>query len=334
MADQTAWPAADEAWLERYRRSIAGKHVPAAVLEQRERELLEAVRAADMPAIELFGKADVLAAEDAAELATVDEEVRESLGGGLRPALREVGHTLMGIGIVAVLIMFARHGWTIDLDLALTLVAAGVTIAFVGWTVTRALFASGRSGGAVSALVAAVAAALAAIATAAVLGADRIVARDVPTPLLALAMLMPGVTALVLASRMPQQRFRESWDDAQWLHRFRGALRSRLVPAPAAQGHVAELEQALAAAGTSAHDEFGDPVVLARQVAAADRVARTRRWWVSTVAGTGTPLVIAALVLANQSWGALTIPISVVLALAGLAAPVVRWDDRPWAKGA
>ena len=102
MRGKSAWPVGDQQWVARYRASIAGKHVPAHALEERERELLRALRDAEVPAAELFGDADTLATEDTAELATVDEEVRASLGGGPQPALREVGNTLMGIGVVAV----------------------------------------------------------------------------------------------------------------------------------------------------------------------------------------------------------------------------------------
>lgn len=197
----------------------------------------------------------------------------------------------------------------------------------------RALFAAGRSASAVGVLVAAGAVALAGIASAASLGSGHIAASDVPAPLLALGMLAPGVVALVAASRMPQQALREGWDDTAWLRRFRGGLRARLMPAEAARGHVAEIEQALVTGETSAYAEFGHPLALARDLAAADRAARARRWWVSTVAGTGVPLAIAALVLANQSWGALTIPVAVAVLLAAAGALAVGWDRRPWATG-
>jgi hypothetical protein len=50
------------------------------------------------------------------------------------------------------------------------------------------------------------------------------------------------------------------------------------------------------------------------------------------IAGTGTPLVIAALVIANGSWGAFSIPVAGMLLLSALITPVVGWKDRPWAK--
>ena len=74
--DQRAWPEQDRKWVARYRTAIAGRHVPAAVLERREDELLDAVRATGLPAAEVFGDAADLADEDATELATTDEAVR------------------------------------------------------------------------------------------------------------------------------------------------------------------------------------------------------------------------------------------------------------------
>lgn len=333
MVGARVWPVGDQEWIARYRMSMAGKHVPALSLEERERELLDAVREIKAPAAELFGDAEELASEDAAELTTVDEAVRTSLGGGLRPALREVGGMLVGIGAVAALLLIIRSGWSVDIDTALTLVAASVLVVFVGWVVGRALFSAGRSASAVGALGVAGALAVAGIASAADLGSGNIAASDVPVPLLALGMLAPGVATLVVASRMPQQVLCESWDDLEWLRRFRGGLRARLMPAATARGHVAEIEQTLAAGGTSAYSEFGHPLALAREVAAADRAARARLWAVSTIAAAGAPLGIAVLVLANQSWGTLTVPVTVALVLVGAITLVFGWRGRPWTKG-
>lgn len=96
MPTVTAWPGADRAWVARHRMSMTSRHVPALVLEERERALLNVVLEVEVAAAEIFGDADELAVEDAAVLATSDEAVRTSLGGGLRPALREVGGTLVG----------------------------------------------------------------------------------------------------------------------------------------------------------------------------------------------------------------------------------------------
>lgn len=331
MTSARTWPTGDREWAARYRMRMTGKHVPASAVDERERELLDAVRVAGLPAEELFGDAADLAAEDIAELATTEEAVLTSQGGGLRPALIEVGGTLLGVGAVAAVLAVVRSGWSVDIGLAHTLVAVGVLIAFLGWVAGRAVFAGGRSATTVGVLVATGAAAVACIATAASVGPDRVMAHSVSVPLLALGLLLPGIAVLAGGSRMPRQDLHKSWPDAEWLRRFRGGLRAGLVPAATARGHVAEVEQALASAGSSATSEFGHPLVLAREIAQADRVARTSRWWLSTGAGAGTPLVIAGLILANGSWGALTIPVAVILLLSALATPVVGWQDRPWA---
>lgn len=332
--DQQAWPEQDRAWVARYRSAITGKHVPATVLEHREGELLEAVRAAGLPAAEVFGSADDLAAEDASELATTDEQVRVSEGGGLRPALREVGGTLTAGGGVAVVSIAVRHGWYVDVDLESVLVAASVLAAFLGWVVGRSLFSAGRPVWMASVLLAVTAAAAVGIAMAVGVGPDVVLAGDVPLLPLGAGLLAPGVVVLVVTARMPQQTLRTDWDDAEWLRRFRGGLTSRLVPRAAARAHVAEVEQQVSSSGVPAYVEFGHPLVLAREVAAAEQTARARRWWLTTVAGTLAPLVIGVLILINDSWGPLTTPLGIVFIIVGLSRPVIARGARPRARHA
>lgn len=329
---QQAWPEQDRKWVARYRTAIAGKRVPAAVLERREDELLEAVRAAELPAAEVFGDAVDLAEEDAGELATTDEVVRTSEGGGLRVALREVGGTLTGLGAVAVVSISLRRGWYVDVELAAALVTVSVAAVFVGWVVGRSLFSAGRPVWMAGVLLAALAVAAAGIAVAVSVGPDHVVASDVPVLLLGAGLLTPGVAALVVASRMPPQTLRLEWGDAEWLRRFRGGLSTRLVPQAAARAHVAEVEQQVGSSGVPAHVEFGHPLVLAREVAGADRTARARRWWMTTVGGTVPPLVVGLLMLVNYSWGEFTVPLGVVFLLVGLSRPVLAWGRRPWAR--
>jgi len=260
--------------------------------------------------------------------------VRTSDGGGLRPALREVGGTLAGIGVVGLVVTGARSGWSVDVELAPALVAVSVTALFLGSVAARCLLSAGRPVETGGAALAALVVAAAGVAAAAVVGADVVLAGDVPLPLLGVGFLLPGAGVLVGATRMPQATLRQDWDDAEWLRRFRGGLSSQLVPRAAARAHVAEVEQQASSAGVPAHVELGHPLVLAREVASADRTARARRWWVATVAGTGAPLAVGLLVLVDDSWGALTIPLGVVLVLVGLSRPVVAWGGRPGAQPA
>lgn len=183
---------------------MTGRHVPAVALEEREGVPSSAVGAAGVPAVELFGDANVVAAENAAEPATAEEAVRTSLGSGLRPALREVGGTLTGLGTVVVLLTLIRRGWSVDVNTTSALLAASPAVPCMAWAVCRALFSGGRPVATMGVLTAAVAVAGAGIAWAASLNTDHVVARDVPVPLLGLVVIAPGVLALLVASRLPQ----------------------------------------------------------------------------------------------------------------------------------
>ena len=329
------WPEQDQRWVERYRTAMAGragKAVPSAVREARERELLDAVCEAGVPAVDLFGDAGTLAAEDVAELATIHEAVRTSEAGGLKPALFEVGGTTLAGGVIAVLSMARRSGWSIDVDAASVLLVASLVPVLMGWVVGRALYSAGRSAVSIGVTVGVLTIAVGGIAVADSLGPDRLLARDVPVPLMAVVLLTPGVLLLVASSRMAQPTLQGDWDDAAWLRRFRGGLRARLVPAETARGHVAEVEQAIGTGAGSAFAEFGHPLVLAEELARADRTARARRWWVTTVAGSVVTLGVAVLVVTNGSWGPLTVPIAALFLLVGLAPPVAAWGRRPWAE--
>lgn len=323
------WPAGDQAWVRRYRLAITGKHVPASSVLAREEELLDATRETGLPAAELFGDAKTLAIEDAAELATTDEIVRTSLGGGLKPALREVAGTWVGIAAVAVVIMILRHGWLVDLDVGHVLIAASVAAGYLGWKAWRALFTAGRAGLAGGTLIAVGTVVVAGLASAANLGPGHIAASNVPVLILAPSLLGPGIVVLLVLSRMPQHALRSSWDDDAWLHRFRGGLRARLMPSVTARGHVAEVEQALTCAGNSAYAEFGHPLSFARELAAADRATRARQWWAVTTSNTIGPLLLAGLMLTNQSWGILTVPVAACFVLSAVVAFSAGWSDRP-----
>lgn len=223
--------------------------------------------------------------------------------GGCGPALHEVGGVLVGIGVVTSFILIIRSGWSVGIDTALFLVAASVLVVFVGWEVVEALFSSGRSAAAVGAGAVAIAFAVAGIAYAAHLGSSDIAASDVPVPLLALGMLTPGVATLVIVGRMPRQDLRDDGDDSQWLRRSRVGLRARLIPVGSVHDHVAEIEQALADGEASAYSEFGHPLTLVHELAAADKTSRIRRWASSIAAAAGMPSFVAVVVTVNQSWG-------------------------------
>ena len=335
MRNRDIWPETDREWVARYRASMAGKHVPTIALDARERELLNAVREADLPAADLFGDAPTLAADDVLELATTAEAVRTSEGGGPHHAVRDAGGTLLGMGVVSVLLLALRSGWSADINIAHLLVAVSVAVPFIGWIAARAFFSAGRSVAMTGVLMTGVlmtagAIALGGIASAVALGNDHIVARAVPVPILGLALITPGIVILVWASRMQRQVLRTSWDDSDWLRRLQGGLRARFVTAAIARGHVSEIQQSLAVSDKLAYEEYGHPLVLARDIADADRTSRLRLWWLWILAGTGSPLVGTALVVTAQSWGNLTIPIASLLLLSSIVTPLVGWSRRPW----
>lgn len=327
--DVREWPTQDREWVARYQSLMVGQHVPAVVVEERQRELLDSVRAAGLSAIDLFGDADELATEDAIEFSSTAEAVLTSEGGGLKRGLREVGGTLLALGMGATALLLLRNGWFVDVDIASLWVVASVLVLFVGWTIIKQLFAAGLSIPSVGAVVATGALACGGMVVARNVGVGHIAASDVSVPLLGFGLLTPGVVALLTASRLPQPILRETWSDEEWLRRFRAGLRARLVPAVTAHNHVTEIEQTMRSETTSISQEFGHPLVLSRELAGADRAARARLWWASTIVGTGTPLVIAALILTVGTWGALTIPLAVVLLLSSVLTPALGWKDQP-----
>ncbi len=328
--ESKTWPTGDREWVARYRFGMTGSDVPAPALEERESELLDSVRATGLSAAELLGDAEELAAEDAADLATVQEAVRTCEGGGLRPVMWEVGALLTSIGSVSAASIFIRNGWFVDVNLALGAVAIDVLVGAIGGVVARTLFSAGRSHVAAVAVVVTGAVVCGGAATAVRIGPGRIAATDFSVPLLTLGMLAPGAIVLLVTRLMPQQQLRENWGDAEWLRVFRGGLRARLVPGAAARGHVAEIQQAITTGSASAVAEFGHPLVLARELAQVDHTVRARRWWVSTVASAGVPALIAALVLTSNSWGAFSVPAAMVLLVGSVFTLVSNWRRRPW----
>ncbi|MCC2315044.1 hypothetical protein [Cellulomonas xiejunii] len=325
------WPDRDRPWLDRYRAGVAGAQIPPDVLAQRECDLLAALLEAGEPAADVFGDPAEVAAEDVAELATDDEAVRRSEGGGARPVLQEIAGSLIGFALVAVLAVAVRHGGAVDVDAASVLVAAAVLAGLTAWRVARACRAAGRSAPAAGAVVAGAALAVAALTAASALG-ERVLVHDAPLLALAPVMLAPGVALLAVARSLPEPRLRDDWDDDQWLRRFRVALRARLVPRDSVRGHVMEVQETLRAQGVSAADEYGHPLVLARRLAAADRTARARRWWLTVAGGVAVPLAVAAQTLVLGKWEWMTVPLTLLLVGGAVVALAMSWGSRPWAR--
>lgn len=323
------WPSGDQGWAARYQLSMGGSDVPAAALEKREAELLASVLEAGLPAVELFGDAEELAAEDAAEMATVEEAVRSSEGGGLQPAVWLMGMMLLSLGAAPTVLTFIRSGWFVDVDVASGVVAATVLLCAVGAIAVHGLFVAGQSRAAVGALVATAVVTVGGIAVAEGMGPGHTAATDFPVLVLGVGCVAPGLILLLVAHLLPQPSLRADWDDAEWLRIFRGGLRARLVPGVTARGHVAEIEQAIGSGSESAAAEFGHPLVLARTLAKDDPVAGVRRWWMSAIGACAIPLVLAAMNASSRTWGIFSVPIAIVLAIVGVVMMVIKWRQRP-----
>lgn len=324
------WPQRDARWLGLYRGSIAGKPVPRDVAEARERELLVAVLEAEAPADEVLGDPAELAALDATELAGGEEELIREDGGTPRTTVINVGGTGLAIGLVVSISMLVRSGWSLDVNLAVILVGGGTAVAFIAWAVASGCYGGGRLGGVFAAIVLGVVAGSGGIVMAVLVGNDHVLVRDVPTLLVGAALLMPGVALLIIGGNL-RERLQEDWSDGEWLQRFRNGLRTRLLPAEAARGHIAEVVQTIARGGDgSANREFGHPLVYARALAQANRHSRGRRWWVSAVGTIGWPLAFLALMLLIDTGSALRIPFAVLFGLGAVAGTAALWPTRPW----
>ncbi len=253
---------------------------------------------------------------------------------GSRATIRDAGGTLVAMGLATTLLTIMRTGWYADIEAAHCVFAVGVLVAFLGWTVMRASLAAGRTAPAITALVTVSALGLAGISGAAGLGAAQTVARNVPAALLGVGLLLPGILVLVISSRMATVEVRESWTKEEWLRRFRGGLRARLVPSATVRAHCAEIEQALSCSAGRAEGApyalLGHPAVAARDLAATDKTSTARRWWLWSVSGAVLPLVTVGLILTTGSWGVLTFPLAGLLLLAAPMRWMSTWGDRPW----
>lgn len=324
------WPERDDAWLGRYRRSLAGQPVPRDVAEERERELLAAVIEADAPAEAILGDPAELAAMDAAELADGAKEMIRAEGGTPRSTVINVGGTGLAIGLLASITVLVERGWSLEVNLATSLVGAGVAAAFIAWAVASGCYWGGQLGGVLASIALGVAALTAGIVMAVLVGNDHVLASDVPTLLVGAALLLPGIALLIIGGTM-REHLRTDWNDDEWLQRFRNGLRTRLLPAEAARGHIAEAVQTIAHEGEgSAYREFGHPLVYARALAQADRSSRGRRWWLSAVGTIGGPLALLALMPFTDTGSVLRIPFAVLLGIRALLGTTNLWPTRPW----
>ncbi|MFT4213450.1 MAG: hypothetical protein QM622_01560 [Microbacterium sp.] len=275
------WPDRDAAWVLAYLVRVTRPDVPSAAIDARLDELCAAAHDADEPAESLFGNPFDVAAQDAEDLATPEEALRASGGGGARATVRSLGTQLVLIALFVTFLLLCAQGgsWTIALTPGLVMLLSGSGSAALGLGGARILASSGHAIGAVASAVAGIGGFVVGIAYRATHPDSTPWWPDAPILLIGAAAVVPG-TALLWASRyIPDRGLRSAWTNTQWWRRFRGALVLRGMPPRRARDREREVHDALEEIGaTNAHLEFGHPVVFARSLADDDPQAKTVRW--------------------------------------------------------
>ncbi|MGL3150046.1 hypothetical protein ACSS7Z_06750 [Microbacterium sp. A82] len=326
MASIDDWPERDKKWASRYMVAVAHPRVPSEAREERARELISSLHAADVSADVLFGDPVEIAREDVLALGTEDEAVAASEGGGLRQALAYTGTALTFLGASSALVMLTRGVWRTDIGVGQLWVVLGIAAATIAANLAWTLFIAGRARWAIGFGVGGVAVMLACVGVAANADPDRTLFADVPIWMLMIAMVLPGVAVLLVARAVPRRPLRSAWSDDEWLARFRGAMRSRGISEKAAREHERSVR---AAAHGDCYGEFGHPVAFARSLAAEDNSAAVRRWRWSTSFGVGVPLMLCVLISFTGSFGAWKEPAMLFLFISSVVTGYMNWRHRP-----
>lgn len=326
MASIDDWPTEDRKWASRYMIAVAHPSVPSAAREERASELISALHAAGAPAAELFGDPVDFGVEDVRALGTEEEAVSASEGGGASQALLYIGTTLTFLGVTSALLLLTRGAWRTDIDLGPLWVAIGLVSASIAANIAWTLFVAGATRWACAAGVGGLAVLFGCIALATTAEPGHTLIADVPIWVLMIAMLIPGVGALLVACAVPRRQLRSSWTDEEWLARFRGAMRSRGISAAAAREHERSIR---AAADGDRYSEFGHPVVFARSLAAQDDGAAARRWRWSTSFRVGVPLAMGVLIAFTDSFGAWREPVMILFFVSAIVTAYMNWTHRP-----
>ncbi|BDD80733.1 hypothetical protein TPB0596_04960 [Tsukamurella pulmonis] len=314
------WPERDRRWAARYILCLAKEGVTLEASDARQSELIAAAEAAGAPAADVFGDADLLAAADASDIAQSWVPTASISTGGLRSRLDAVGFVLLFLGLAASIVVVSG-GATSDITFRGVVLAAIVAAAtFLGGEGMGA-FAEGRLRTAAALVVGCVGVIVGGVALMMAVGADRILVADAPWWITIPALFVPGALLIVAARLVPAQGpTRKPLTADEWFGRFRGALLSAGVSAGATREH----ERTLRSDSVDVGQEYGDPVVFARRLAAQDDSAidrrRSRKTW-------GIVLLVALLAFnlaTSESDGALWgfQVVLVVLAAAALAPSV------------
>ncbi|KXO96736.1 Uncharacterised protein [Tsukamurella tyrosinosolvens] len=270
------WPEQDRAWAGRYVLGLARLGVPLSSTDARQDELIAAARDAGVPAADLFGDPAEAAAADAPDLNDADATAEDADGAGAREALAYGGTALIFIGVIAAAMLLIGGGGPVDVTVGMLAVTFAIVTALVVGGAAAMQFVAGRLR---------IAAYLAAVAIGAVLvggsqvtwsGRGVVVVADLPRWGAALALLVPGVLAILIARRVPRRAPQTTWSDEEWFARFRGVLISKGTPGTVVREHERSLREGLT---STAADEYGRPDSLALQLVAADPAAQSRRMW-------------------------------------------------------
>ncbi|MGX9294881.1 hypothetical protein [Tsukamurella paurometabola] len=270
------WPEGDRPWAARYILGLAKAGVSLDVSSSRQEELITAVEAAEEPAAELFGNPDVLAAEDAAELAVSDAEAMATESAGVRDALEFGGVSLIFVGLIAA-VMVLLGGGRVDVTVGRVALVSAIAAAVVLGGAASMQFMAGRLK--VAGLLAALAVLAVGVGGSQVewSGRSTVLIGGLPAWAAAIGLLLPGVVVLVVARAVPARVPRTTFDDEEWFSRFRGVLLAKGTPRAVVREHERTLREGLS---TRAFDEYGRPDALALRLVADDPATPSRRlWW-------------------------------------------------------
>lgn len=325
------WPQRDLGWQAAYLWRVSQPEVPSAAVSARLDELLDAVLEAGVPAEELFGAPESLAACDVAELGTADESVRASFGSGAKQSVLLMGITLLVPVVPLMIVLLVSTGWAIDVTARALVFSGCLALILVSCALIRSMHDASRPRGVIAMITVAAALLVAAVAFAMSSVPFPVVARGVPTLLVVLVAAVPGTVLLMVYFLLPDKPLRDEWSEEQWRRRFRAALITRGLPRRRALDHVRELQSSRTEDDGSSFEEYGHPVAFARTMTEHAPEARKRRWAISAASELVVPVLalVYAATFTDMWWWA-----RVLIAIAGAVWLVLSarsaWGARPW----
>ncbi|NMD56776.1 MULTISPECIES: hypothetical protein [Tsukamurella] len=309
------WPEGDRQWAGEYILGLFRAGVPAGATVTRQTELIAAAEAAGAPAVELFGDPGEAARADAPDLMDADAVAADADEIGLRKTLVYGGVALMFMGVIAAIMVVIDGAGAVDVTVGMTVVMVAIVAALLLGIAATNHFRAGRLTSAKVLAVLAVTAVVVGGSQVAWPGRDVILMDGLPRWAAALALLGPGVLAIIVGRMIPERVPQDSWTDEEWFDRFRGVLVSKQVSPAAAREHERSLRDGLA---VPAFEEYGRPDVLALRLASEDPAAPSRRqWW--GAAGWFAFAVLQATFIPGETGAWLVVRIAFTIGLLALA---------------